>query len=131
MTEREILGLDGASDPCTDTGAPVVTKPGESTGAATLVTSGSEVLEEVGAPGDHLAAEPRGPERRRDRLDHRQLRVLDAVPVVTAAPPESVARTAGLGVGEVRGTLAILRDLGLVREEPGGWRLAAPAAGSV
>jgi DNA processing protein len=122
---RVVMGVPGPVTSASSQGVHQLVR----TGAATLVTSGSEVLEEVGAPGDHLAAEPRGPERRRDRLDHRQLRVLDAVPVVTAAPPESVARTAGLGLGEVRGTLATLRDLGMVREEGGGWRLAAPAGG--
>ena len=96
-------------------------------GAATLVTSGADLLEEVGAAGQDLAAQPRGPERRRDRLTIRQLQVLDAVPVVAGAGVESIARTAGLGVREVRGALTKLLDLGMVREDGDGWRLAAPA----
>lgn len=98
-------------------------------GAATLVTSGADVLEEVGSLGQDLAPVPRGAVRRRDRLTHRQLRVLDAVPVVTGAGAESIARTAGLGSAEVRGILATLLELGMVREDGDGWRLAAPAHG--
>jgi DNA processing protein len=99
-------------------------------GAATLVSSGADVLEEVGSPGQDLVAEPRGAERRRDRLTHHQLRVLDAVPVVTGAGVESIARTAGLGLRQVRGSLTTLLELGMVREDDDDrWRLAAPAHG--
>lgn len=98
-------------------------------GAATLVTSGADVLEEVGSPGQDLAPEQRGAERRGDRLTVRQRQVLDAVPVVTPAGVESIARAAGLGLREVRGTLTQLLGLELVREDGTGWRLAAPAHG--
>ena len=40
-------------------------------GAATLVTGPEEVLELVGAAGEHLLDRPRGPERPRDRLTQR------------------------------------------------------------
>jgi len=95
--------------------------------AAVLVTSGADVLEVVGAAGEHLVAEPRGPVRARDRLTMRQRQVLDAVPAVRAAPDHSIARTAGLALGDARETLARLAGLGLAEEVGGGWRLAALA----
>ncbi|CAI9419084.1 DNA-processing protein DprA [Nocardioides sp. T2.26MG-1] len=95
--------------------------------AATLVTSGAEVLEEVSAAGEHLVEEPRGPVRPRDRLTTRQRQVLDAVPVVQAAPEASIARTAGLLLADTRGVLATLAEQGLAEQVPGGWRLAALA----
>lgn len=96
-------------------------------GAASLVTSGADVLEAVGAMGEHLQVEPRGPERPRDRLSHDQLQVLDAVPLAAGAVVDSIARTAGLGVGPVREALGALVRLDLVEREGSGWRLAAPA----
>ncbi|MGY2704227.1 MULTISPECIES: DNA-processing protein DprA [unclassified Nocardioides] len=120
---RHLLGVPG----------PVTSGPSQGvhqlirSGAATLVTSGAEVLEAVGAVGEHLAAEPRGRDRARDRLSTRQQQVLDAVPAVRPAPEASIARTAGLGLADVRGMLAVLAELGLVEQEQGGWRLAALA----
>jgi DNA processing protein len=120
---RHLLGVPG----------PVTSGPSQGvhqlirSGAATLVTSGADVLEAVGASGEHLQAEPRGPSRARDRLTVRQQQVLDAVPAVQPAPDASIARTAGLGLADVRGALATLCDLGMVRQEPAGWRLAALA----
>ncbi|GAB2450068.1 DNA-processing protein DprA [Nocardioides hungaricus] len=122
---RVVMGVPGPVTSASSQGVHELVR----SGAATLVTSGAEVLEEVGSPGQDLAEEPRGAERRRDRLSHRQLRVLDAVPVVTGAGAESIARTAGIGPREVRDTLTKLFDLGMVREDGGGWRLAAPAHG--
>ena len=53
--------------------------------------------------------------------------MLDAVPVAACARADSIARTAGLGLVEVRSTLVRLRAHGLVEELPTGWRLAALA----
>lgn len=120
---RHVLGVPG----------PVTSAPSQGvhqlirSGAATLVTSGADVLEAVGASGEHLAAEPRGRDRARDRLTTRQQQVLDAVPAVRVAPDASIAHTAGLALAEVRGTLAALAELGLAEQEAGGWRLAALA----
>lgn len=97
------------------------------TGAATLVTSGEDVLELIGVSGAHLVEEPRGPVRQRDRLSLRQQQVLDAVPVASGARSDSIARAAGLGLVEVRSGLVRLHALGLVDEGPDGWRLAALA----
>lgn len=98
-------------------------------GAATLVTSSAEVLENVGGIGAHLVEPPRGEVRPRDRLSTRDQRVLEAVPVVTRVTADSVARTAGLGLIEVRSALARLERLGLVSVEGSRWRLAAAAHG--
>lgn len=117
---RYLLGVPG----------PVTSAPSQGvhqlirTGAATLVTSGDEVLEVVGATGTHLLEEPRGPERARDRLSLRHQQVLDAVPVASGAATDSVARTAGLGLVEVRAALTALQERGLVLRSSDGWRLA-------
>lgn len=94
------------------------------TGAATVVTSGPEVLEVLGESGEHLLAEPRAPERPRDRLPAPLRRVLEAVPVARPTSTESVARTAGMGTVAVRGSLGRLAAAGFVEGTPLGWRLA-------
>ncbi len=120
---RPLLGVPG----------PITSAPSQGvhqlirSGAATLVTSGEEVLELVGAAGEHLVEVPRGRARARDRLPLRSQQVLDAVPVAACARADSIARTAGLGLVEVRSTLVRLRAHGLVEELPTGWRLAALA----
>lgn len=120
---RPLLGVPG----------PVTSAPSQGvhqlirSGAATLVTSGADVLEAVGAAGEHLVTEPRGRARSRDRLSTRQQQVLDAVPVATAATVSSIARTAGLGVPLVRDELERLAGLGLVEGDQTRWRLAARA----
>ena len=96
-------------------------------GRAQLVTNGEEVLELVGAAGEHLLAEPRGPVRPRDALSLTDQQVLDAVPVATGAPSPSIARVAGLNLLEVTAALARLHVAGLVEQDADGWRLAALA----
>jgi DNA processing protein len=96
-------------------------------GAATLVTSGAEVLEMIGGAGEHLVEEVRGAERPRDRLSVRHQQVLDAVPVATGAGADSIARTAGLGLVEVRSALTRLAGHGLIEHTQHGWRLAGLA----
>jgi DNA processing protein len=97
------------------------------TGAATLVTSGEEALELLGASGEHVLEMPRGKDRPRDSLSHLQRRVLDAVPVARGAPTVSVARVAGLPAEEVHATLLALEVRGMVEVDDDGWRLAALA----
>ncbi|MCW2844043.1 MAG: protecting protein DprA [Nocardioides sp.] len=122
---RTLLGVPG----------PVTSAPSQGvhqlirSGAATLVTSGEEVLEMVGAIGEHLVEEKRGPDRPRDRLTLREQQVLDAVPHSTSVAADSVARTAGLGIIEVRSALTRLQARGLVELTPSGWRLATLAQG--
>lgn len=96
-------------------------------GGATLVTSGGDVLELIGAAGEHLVEDPRGPDGPRDRLRARERRVLDAVPVGDPAPSDSIALVAGLGLTEVRSILDRLLAGRLVDRLPNGWRLADDA----
>lgn len=120
---RVVMGVPG----------PVTSAPSQGvhqllrSGAAALVTGGADVLELVGASGEHLVEEPRGPVRSRDRLSRRDQQVLDGVPVARAAPADSVARAAGLGLLEVQSALSRLHRAGLVEHGEEGWRLAALA----
>lgn len=96
-------------------------------GATSLVTSGADVLEVVGAAGDHVQPFARGEERASDRLTLRQRQVLDAVPVAHGVAADSIARTAGIGLVEVRSALARLASLGLAEFTESGWRLSSEA----
>jgi len=96
-------------------------------GAATLVTSGAEVLELLGEAGEHLVDPPRGRTRPRDRLSVREQQLLDAVPVRQEAGVLSIARAAGVGVVETSSLLHSLQRRGLVEQAGSGWRLAAHA----
>jgi DNA processing protein len=96
-------------------------------GAATLVTSGAEVLEVVSPAGAHLLERPRGRDTPRDRLTQRHKQVLDAVPLAHDAGADSIARTAGMGLMEVRSALTRLHALGMVEGTGAGWRLAEAA----
>jgi DNA processing protein len=123
--QRPLMGVPG----------PVTSAPSQGvhelirSGAATLVTSAPEVLELVGAAGEHLLDRPRGPENPRDRLTRRQQQVLDAVPVERAVPVDAIASTAGIGLREVSTALERLRERGLVAASGGGWRLSEAARG--
>jgi DNA processing protein len=96
-------------------------------GAASLVTYGDEVLEIVGESGTHLVTPPRGPSRPRDRVTPRDARVLDAVPLASPAPVDSIATTAGMALLDVQAALRRLVRDGLVELSERGWRLT-PAA---
>ncbi len=120
---RVVLGVPGPVTSATSAGVHHLIR----TGAAGLVTNGAEVLEAVGSSGEHLLEDPREPAKSRDRLSIRHQQVLDAVPVSRGASSASVARTAGLGVVEVRRALAYLEQRGLVEQSDDGWRLAALA----
>ncbi|MCW2819285.1 MAG: protecting protein DprA [Marmoricola sp.] len=118
-------------------GRPVMGVPGPVTSApsagvhqlvrardALLVTRGEEVLEVVGAMGETVLEEPRGPETPRDRLGARGRQVLDAVPLVRPATTAAVARAAGLGARSVEQTLVTLLEAGVVVHVGGRWRVA-------
>ena len=99
-------------------------------GAATLVTTAGDVLEQVGAVGEHLQEEPRDPTRPRDRLTRRHRQVLEAVPVHRPADVASIAGTAGIGLLAARTALTHLERGGFVEDTEEGWRLG-PAAREV
>lgn len=118
---RVVMGTPGPLDSAASEGVHHLIRRG----GATLVTGGADVLELVGAAGEHLTVEPRAPDSPRDRLSIRARQVLDAVPVVFPAPAESVAVVAGLQVAEVARILAGMETEGLVEQVPTGWRLTA------
>jgi DNA processing protein len=121
---RPVMGVPGPVTSAASAGVHHLLR----TGAATLVTRGADVLEMVGHMGEHLDEAPVGPTRKRDRLTRRQQQVVEAVPVASPAPTDSVARTAGMGVMEVRSTLEGLARRELVELTPAGWRLAEGVA---
>ncbi len=93
-------------------------------GGATLVTHGSEVLESVGAMGEHLLEEPRGPERPRDRLSAVERTVLEQVPALTPVDVDHIARFSLLHVRDTVRALGRLEVKGFVVRGDDGWRLA-------
>ncbi|MGA8248456.1 MAG: DNA-processing protein DprA [Nocardioides sp.] len=97
------------------------------TGAAALVTYGDEVLEIVAESGARLLTPPRAPSRPRDKLPPRDARVLDAVPLASPAPVDSIAVTAGMALLDVQAALRRLVRDGLVELSERGWRLTAAA----
>lgn len=96
-------------------------------GVATLVTTAADVLEVVAPVGQRWSEPPRGRDRPRDALPMVQRQVLDAVPLVRAAPASSIARAAGLGERAVVGALQRLSQHGMVEQRDDGWVLAAAA----
>jgi DNA processing protein len=88
---------------------------------AALVTRGEDVLELLAPSGSFLAEAPRAPMLVTDRLDDRERRVLDAVPVTRPAGEDSIARTAGVGEPDVRVAMERLSGLGLVEQTSVGW----------
>lgn len=120
---RPVMGVPGAVTSASSEGVHRLLRDG----AATLVTSGAEVLEMVAPVGEYLPLEEPAPERPRDRLTLREQRVLDAVPVGAAAPVDSIAHSAGMGLIAVQSALTALGDRGLVSFAGNGWRLTAAA----
>ncbi len=120
---RHLMGVPGPVTSATSQGVHQLVR----TGAATLVTSGAEVLEVLGASGEHLLERPRGRDRPRDALTERQRLVLDAVPVARGATSASVARIVGLTTDAAHTTLLELEVHGMVEAGEDGWRLAAAA----
>ena len=92
-------------------------------GRGTVVTHGSEVLELVGAAGEHLVDPPRGDRRPRDELTRTEQNVVEWVPVSEAAPVESISRLCGLSLRTTEGALRRLRSKRFVQLSDEGWRL--------
>jgi DNA processing protein len=95
-------------------------------GGAVCVTDADDVLDLIGAMGSDLAPDRRAPDGTADGLDRASRLLLDALPMRSAARPESLARTAGLSATEVRGALGTLEILGLAVREGSGWRKGNP-----
>ena len=94
---------------------------------AALVTCGAEVLELLGAAGEHLFEAPRAPAAPRDTLSPRQRQLLDAVPVSSGAQTDAIARAAGIGMVEAEGSLHRLGARQFVLRRPDGWVLGPRA----
>jgi DNA processing protein len=98
-------------------------------GRATLVTSAAQVLELLGAPGEHLLAKPAARADPRDGLSETVRRVLDALPVRSPIGVARIARTSGTSPLVVQQVLPSLLMAGLVEQVDGAWRLTALGAG--
>lgn len=95
-----------------------------------LVTTASEIIEEVGRIGEDLAPMPRGADRPHDALDPLSYRILDAVLPRKPRSAEQIAAAAGVSAREARRTLPFLLAGGFVVASEGAYRLAARTAGS-
>jgi DNA processing protein len=93
-------------------------------GRGTVVTHGAEVLELVGAAGEHLVEPPRGEDRPRDDLTPTERTVVEWVPVSEPARVDSISRLCGLSLRTTEGALRRLRSKRFVQLTDGGWRLA-------
>jgi DNA processing protein len=91
-------------------------------GGASLVTNGEEVLEQVGASGEHLLDVPREPPRPRDALSMADQRLLEAVPLVRPADVASIARVANTHVRDADRGLRRLERAGFVSLVEQRWR---------
>ncbi|RYB95414.1 DNA-protecting protein DprA [Nocardioides oleivorans] len=96
-------------------------------GRGTVVTHGAEVLELVGAAGEHLLDPPRGEVRPRDELTPTERQVVEWVPVSEPAPVDSISRLCGLPLRTTQGALRRLRSKQLVQLTDEGWRLLPDA----
>lgn len=120
LLNRVVMGVPGPVTSVTSQGVHEQVRRG----AMHLVTGGADVLELVGAAGEHLVEVRREPTRPRDRLPKREQRVLDAVPVGQSAGADSIAVAAGVALQHVQGALERLASAGWVRRTEHGWRLA-------
>lgn len=93
-------------------------------GGAHLVTCAEDVVELVSHAGEAMVEDRREPVRPRDRFTVRQRQVLDALPVSRGVGVDTVAAGAGVGLREVQSTLLGMEELGWVRRDDHGWRLA-------
>lgn len=120
---RVVMGVPGPVTSAPSEGVHELLRRGE----AHLVTSAAHVRELLSPAGADLVSSPRGGDRPADALSARALQVLDAVPAMQGAGAASIARTAGVGVGEARTTLDDLAARGLVTRFGHAWRLGPTA----
>lgn len=95
---------------------------------AQLVTDAAEVLEVLGASGEHLLSPKRGTVHVRDGLEVLARRVLDAVPVRNPVGVARLAAAAGVSAVVVQQLLPALLLAGLVEQRDGGWKLTTLGA---
>ncbi|MFB9250256.1 DNA-processing protein DprA [Sphaerisporangium melleum] len=92
-------------------------------GEAVCVTSAREMIELVGAMGEDLAPEPRGPVLPRDALDGDTRAVLEAVPARAGTGLATIALDAGVDLTTALTCLGALAAAGHVERSEHGWRL--------
>ncbi|WP_239145245.1 DNA-processing protein DprA [Actinoplanes couchii] len=97
---------------------------------ARIVTSATEILEEVGRIGEYLADPPRGRERRHDRLDEESTLVMEALPANRSSTPELIAAEARLELPTVLRRLSLLEMAGLVVRAGNGYILRHSPSGT-
>jgi DNA processing protein len=93
-------------------------------GRGTVVTRGAEVLELIGAAGEHLVETPRGEERPRDSLTPTEQKVIEFVPVGSHAQVDAIALDCGLHIRTTEGALRRMKDKRYVLLTEEGWRVA-------
>lgn len=121
---RSLMAVPGPVTSAVSVGTHELLRSGAD-GAARLVCSADQVLEEVGRLGADLAEPPRAPPGPRDGLDDLARSVLDGVPVRRAVCPERIARAAGVAVLDVLRVLPALELQDLVELTGEGWRLSS------
>ncbi|MCG5219054.1 DNA-processing protein DprA [Streptosporangium sp. KLBMP 9127] len=92
-------------------------------GKAQCVSSGEEAIDLVGAIGDDLAREVRGPVVPRDSLSSEARRVLDAIPT-RGAGPATIAVAAQVTLDTALSCLGNLAAAGYIRRTRQGWRVS-------
>lgn len=117
---RVVMGVPGPVTSMMSAGVHALLRSPETV----LVTDADEVLELIAPIGAEPAPVKAGPVESRDGLDEASRRVLDATPLVAAAPAASIASVAMVTPAEALGALARLAQLGLVVRRGGGWRLS-------
>ncbi|WP_250574943.1 DNA-processing protein DprA [Nonomuraea sediminis] len=94
---------------------------------AICVTSPEEMIDLVGALGDDLAPNRRGPILPRDSLSEPTRRVLDAIPTRASLGPAAIAVAAGVDLPTTLSALGSLSAAGFITRTPTGWRLQKPS----
>ncbi|MDQ1739936.1 MAG: processing protein [Pseudonocardiales bacterium] len=116
---RVLMGVPGPVTSMMSAGVHEMLRQPESV----LVTDADEVLELVSPIGTAPAPVKQGPVLARDSLDDASRRLLDATPLVAAAPAGSIATIAGMTAPQALRRLAELARIGLVIRVANGWRL--------
>jgi DNA processing protein len=116
---RVLMGVPGPVTSMMSAGVHEMLRQPESV----LVTDADEVLELVSPIGTAPAPVKQGPVLARDSLDDASRRLLDATPLVAAAPAGSIATIAGMTAPQALERLAELARIGLVIRVANGWRL--------
>jgi DNA processing protein len=116
---RHVMGVPGPCTSALSRGVHELLRKG-----AVLVTDGAEIIELVGAIGEDLAPERRGPVLPRDLLEPAASRVLEALPAGGGADAGQIARSSGTAVDDTLGRLYELQALGFAERDGPRWRLA-------